>query len=49
MAFNKSQFYEGRTRKKTTVGSGNRTKTGRGKGKIKKYRGQGGPRRSVKN
>ena len=49
MAYNKSQFYEGRHRKKTSIGSGKKTKMGKGKGKIKKYRGQGGPRRSVKN
>ena len=49
MAYNKSEFYEGRVRKKTSIGSGNKTRTGKGKGKIKKYRGQGGPRKSVKN
>ena len=49
MAYGKSQFYDGRVRKKTSIGSGDRTKTGKVKGKIKKYRGQGGPRKSVKN
>tara|TARA_Y100000310_G_C20384403_1_gene669706 strand:- start:568 stop:717 length:150 start_codon:yes stop_codon:yes gene_type:complete len=42
-------FYHNGIKKKTLQGSGGGTKVGKKKGKIKKYRGQGGPRKSVKH
>jgi hypothetical protein len=42
MAFGRTNNYEGKTRKKTRQGCGNRSKG------MKKYRGQGGHRKRVK-
>tara|TARA_Y100000310_G_C20668991_1_gene809205 strand:+ start:2033 stop:2182 length:150 start_codon:yes stop_codon:yes gene_type:complete len=44
-----NSFYDGRIKKKTLQGAGGGTKIGKKKGKYKKYRGQGGPRKSIKN
>jgi len=49
MAFGKSSYYQEGKGKKSRQGCGRRTKYGKSKGKIKKYRGQGGPRKRVKN
>ena len=50
MARNNNLYYrDGGIKKKTLQGSGGGTKVGKKKGKFKKYRGQGGPRKSIKN
>ena len=43
-----STYRKNTRRKKTRQGAGKGTKYGRSKGTIQKYRGQGGPRKSVK-
>lgn len=52
MARKNNNNYKGNKKrgKKTSIGAGHRTKYSKrnAKGKIKKYRGQGGPRKSVK-
>ena len=45
MAVNKIKIYQGGKGKKSRQGAGNRTKYGQDKGSLKKYRGQGGPKR----
>jgi hypothetical protein len=47
--FKKIDLYLAGKGKKSSQGSGRRTKYGKTKGKIKKHRGQGGPRKSVKH
>tara|TARA_Y100000310_G_C20691159_1_gene822306 strand:- start:4452 stop:4601 length:150 start_codon:yes stop_codon:yes gene_type:complete len=42
-------LYGGRVKKKTLQGAGGGTKAGKKKGKFKKYKGQGGPRKSIKH
>ena len=44
-----NHIYGSKVKKKTLQGAGGGTKVGKKKGKFKKYRGQGGPRKSVKN
>ena len=48
MAIFKKLMYEEGKGKKSRQGAGTRTKYGKKKGQLKKYRGQGGPRKRVK-
>ncbi len=48
MSFGKTAYYSQGKGKKTRQGSGRRTKYGQSKGSIKKYRGQGGPKRRTR-
>ncbi len=46
--FKQIKLYAGGKGKKSRQGAGGRTKVGKKKGQIKKYRGQGGPKRRIR-
>jgi hypothetical protein len=48
MAFGTTIFHTKGKGKKSKQGTGTRTKYGKSKGSIKKYRGQGGPKKRVR-